>query len=125
MKHKVMKATGNLRIEMNKLTGEQSALQYFTKSNRISRENFQTVWWNGMENLMKSYPKMFQLWLTKHVSGGCVRDKKGHTGSQDGHPCPSFGNIIERTSHVTRCRELGRKKVLRSAVGELSSGLDV
>ena len=75
MKHKVMKATGNLRIEMNKLTGEQSALQYFTKSNRISRENFQTVWWDGIGNLIKSYPKIYEVWLTKHVSRCCGTNK--------------------------------------------------
>jgi hypothetical protein len=53
------KKTGNLCREMNNLTGEGTALKYFAKSCRISRENFQIVWWDGMEHLMKSYPNMY------------------------------------------------------------------
>ena len=65
VKHNGKKVTGNLRREMDNLTGEQTALKYFAKSDRISRENFQTVWWDGMENLVKSYRQVYQVWLTK------------------------------------------------------------
>ena len=69
MKHNGKKVTGNLRREMDNLTRKQTALKYSAESGRISRENFQTVWWDGMENLAKSYPKMYLVWLIKHVSG--------------------------------------------------------
>ena len=34
--------------------------------------------------------------------------------------CPSCGHVVERTSHMARWREPGRKKILRSSVGELA-----
>ena len=69
------KITGNLRREIDNLTGERTAQRYLAKSGRISRENFNNVWWDGMEHLMKSYPKMYGVWLTKHASGCCGTNK--------------------------------------------------
>ena len=69
IKHNQKKITGNICREIDNLTEEQTAMKYIAESSRISRENFQKVWWNGMENLMRSYPRMYQVWLAKHVSG--------------------------------------------------------
>ena len=44
LKHNGEKVIGNLCREMDNLTGEQTTLRYFAKSDKISRENFQTGW---------------------------------------------------------------------------------
>jgi predicted RNA-binding Zn-ribbon protein involved in translation (DUF1610 family) len=120
LKHKGKKITGNLCREIDNLTGERTAKKYFAKTGRISRENFHAVWWDGMEHLMKSYPKMYRVWLTKHVSGCCGTNKQmSYWKPGWSAMCPSCGSVVERTSHVTRCREQGRKKMLHSSVGEL------
>jgi hypothetical protein len=73
-----------------------------------------------MEHLMKIYPKMYRVWLTKHVSGCCGTNKQmSYWKPGWSAMCPSCGSVVERTSHVTRCREPGRKKMLHSSVGEL------
>ena len=69
------KITSNLCREMDNHTGEQTSLKNFAKSGIISRENFQTVWWDVMENLIKRYRKIYQVWLTKHVQGYCGTNK--------------------------------------------------
>ena len=69
------KITGSLRQEIDNLTGNQVACEYLAKSGWISTDNFPKVWWDGMETLMKSYPKMYRVWLTKHVLGFCGTNK--------------------------------------------------
>ena len=71
LKRNRKKVTSNLLRELNKLTVEQTAMKYFAESGRLSRENFKIVLWDGMERFTKSYPKMYQVWLIKHVSGCC------------------------------------------------------
>ncbi len=34
----------------------------------VSKENFPFVYWEGMERVMKVFPEMFRIWVTKHVS---------------------------------------------------------
>ncbi len=34
----------------------------------VSKENFPFVYWEGMERVLKSFPEMFRVWVTKHVS---------------------------------------------------------
>ena len=86
----------------------------------MNREHFQKVWWDGMENLIKSYPIMYQVWFTKHVLGYCGTNKQMSYGKSGcSVMCLSYRSDAERTPHVTRCRELGRKKMLHSLIGEL------
>ena len=59
------KINGNICREIDNLIGERTAKRNFAKSDRISRENFQKVWWDGMYNLIKSYPQMS--WMVSHV----------------------------------------------------------
>ena len=63
---------------------------------------------------------MYQVWLIKHVSG-CYGTKKQMSYWNSGWSamCPACRNVIERTLHVTRCRDPGQKTILRSSVKEL------
>jgi hypothetical protein len=61
IEHNGKNITSNVFREINTLTGEQSAMKHFAESGRTSREIFQKIWWDGMENLTKSYPNMYQM----------------------------------------------------------------
>ena len=71
IKYDGRKITRNLRREIDNLTGERTARRYFAKTGKVSREDSPKIWWDGMEHLMKSYPKMYRVGLTKHVPGCC------------------------------------------------------
>ena len=114
------KLTGNLRREIDNVRGEQTARTYFAKKGIVSEQNFGRVWWDGMEKLMKSYPKMYRVWLTKHVSGCCGTNKQMSYWKRDWNAmCPSCGAVAETAQHITRCRDAGRRKMLRHSVMNL------
>ncbi len=48
--------------------GYRIARSLFDLQNIIHQENFHLVWWDGLRSTMSSYPKMYRVWLTKHVS---------------------------------------------------------
>ena len=45
------------------------------KTGKVGGEDFSKVWWDGIEHLMKSYPKMYRVRLTKYVVGWCCTNK--------------------------------------------------
>ena len=51
------KLTGNLRREIDNRKGESTAQKYFAKKGMIRDEDFSLIWWDGMEQLMRAYPK--------------------------------------------------------------------
>ena len=69
------KLTGNLRRALDNLQGERTARTYLDSKDIVKSDDVPVVWWDGMENLMKGYPKMYRVWITKHVSGCCGTNK--------------------------------------------------
>ena len=62
-----------------------------------------------MDRVMKSFPKMFRVFITKQVSHFCATNRMlslidGKTKNQ----CPSCGCPNENTTHITRCLDPGR-----------------
>jgi hypothetical protein len=56
-----------LALESN--WGCHAAKALFTKKNILQMEDVDLVWWEGLlRRVMNGYPKMFRVWLTKHVS---------------------------------------------------------
>ena len=51
------KLTGNLRKSLDTLQGERTARKHFDAKNIVHGDDFSCVWWDGMEDLMKGYPK--------------------------------------------------------------------
>ncbi len=51
--------------------GYRAARELFYKKDIIRREDFHLVWWEGLGAAMARYPKMYRVWLTKHMSGLC------------------------------------------------------
>jgi hypothetical protein len=51
--------------------GYQTAQSLYAKKDIIRKEDFHLVWWDGLDSAMAGYPKMYRVWLTKHVSEFC------------------------------------------------------
>ena len=116
------KITGNLRKELDNISGEYLARRHFQATGKICEEDFPKVWWDGMDYLMKGYPKMYRVWLTKHVSGCCGTNKMMSYWKPDWTAmCPSCGHVVETTEHITRCGEYSRRRMLSSSVDNLIS----
>ncbi len=51
--------------------GYHAAQALYDTKNIIWSEDFHLVWWNGIGTAMSCYPKMYCVWLTKHVLDLC------------------------------------------------------
>jgi hypothetical protein len=60
--------TGSPKNAVTELCGEQVVQVLYDRWGVVSKENFPFVYWEGMENVLKLFPEMFQVWVTKHVS---------------------------------------------------------
>jgi hypothetical protein len=60
--------TGSPQNAITELWGEQVAQVLYDRGGVVSKENFPFVYWEGMEGVLKSFPEMFRVWVTKHVS---------------------------------------------------------
>jgi hypothetical protein len=62
--------TGSPKNKITELWGEQVAQALYDRWGVVSKENFPFGYWEGMEHVLKSFPEMFRIWVTKHVSMG-------------------------------------------------------
>jgi hypothetical protein len=62
--------TGSSKNVITDLWGEQVAQVLYDRRGMVQKCDFPFVYWEGMEQVMKSFPEMFRLrvWVTKHVS---------------------------------------------------------
>ena len=103
--------------------GYCAAWLLFVSKNIIRQENFHLVWWDGLRSTMSSYPKMYRVWLTKHVSDFCDNNVQLYYWSKGTHsPKCDFCMVEdEYTMHICQCRYPGRDAMFRISVSELSS----
>ena len=86
----------------------------------IHSKDFDSVWWTGVETVNKRFPKMFGVWWTKHVSHfSGTNQQLARIDSTVENKCPSCGAPDESTSHITRCRDEGRVRMLRASVKDI------
>jgi hypothetical protein len=51
--------------------GYRAAQSLFSEKSIIRQEDFHLVWWDEVGAASTLFPKMYQVWLTKHVSNFC------------------------------------------------------
>jgi hypothetical protein len=56
------------RLSLEKDWGYRTARALFAEKDIIWTEDFHLIWWDGLDSAMTRYPKMYRVWLTKHVS---------------------------------------------------------
>ena len=112
-----MKVTGSLRKAFEQHWGSQAARDFFHEQGIISRGDFNLIWWDGMERVMRYYSKMFRVFVTKQVSGFAGTNHeiaRWNDNVQD--ICPNCGMAGESTKHMTRCCGVNRKEACSSMV---------
>jgi hypothetical protein len=62
------RVTGSPKNAITELWEEQVTQILYNRQGGVSKENFPFVYWEGMERVLKSFPEMFRVWVTKHVS---------------------------------------------------------
>ena len=83
----------------------------------VHRRDFNLVYWDGVEAAMKSFPDMFRVWVTKHVSRFCGTNQQLSKFDRTvKNICQSCGKPNETTSHITRCSDPGRTKMFLTSV---------
>jgi hypothetical protein len=112
------KITGSPRAEREEFWGRATAKNFFHKKKIVLAEHFDSVWWLGYEKAMAGYPKIFQTFVTKQVSGSwCGCNSKlslWEKGVDD--KCPQCGCKHETSKHLTRCTDPGRMMQLRQSI---------
>jgi hypothetical protein len=65
------RVTGLPWLALEKHWGYKIAWDLYSEKQIIPESNFHLVWWEGIKVVMEDYPKMYQVWITKHVSKYC------------------------------------------------------
>ena len=76
---------------------------------KIPWAEYNIIYWAGMEHAMKTFPRLFQKWVTKQVSGMCgSTSARAHRVKDVVDKCPSCGKPGNTSTHVTRCEDRAR-----------------
>ncbi len=62
------KVSGSIREALKVDWGYRAAEDLFEEKGIVRRQDFHLIWWEGLGAVMARYPKMYHVWLTKHVS---------------------------------------------------------
>jgi hypothetical protein len=62
------RVTGSPRLALEKHWGYKIAQDLFNDKQIVHNTNFHLIWWDGIKAVIDEYPKMYQVWITKHVS---------------------------------------------------------
>jgi hypothetical protein len=80
----------------------------------VSKENFPFVYWEDMERVLKLFPEMFWVWVTKHAPHfQGTNQQLSRIDKSVLNVCPSCKCHDESISHITWCRNPGRARTLK------------
>jgi hypothetical protein len=73
---------------------------------------------------MSKYPKMYRVWLTKHVSKFCSNVQMYYWNKGKHSPkCEFCGTEDKYTMHICRCQDTGHTSMFHTSVKELTTWL--
>jgi hypothetical protein len=102
------RATGSPKNAITELWREQVAQVLYDRWGVVRKENFPFVYWEGMEGVLKSFPEMFCVWVTKHVSHfQGTNQQLSRIDKSVLNACLSCKCHDKFTSHITQCRNPG------------------
>jgi hypothetical protein len=107
------KLTGPTKESLKEHWGRVEAKRFFDVKGIVQSSEFDSIWWSGLQQAMASYPKMFQIFISKQVSGWCGSNSKlSLWDSNVDNTCPNCGMVNETSKHMTRCTHEGRVTLL-------------
>ncbi len=119
------KLTGQTKTSLEEHWGRAKAKRFFDVKGIVRSSKFNSIWWAGLHWAIASYPKMFQIFISKQVSGWCGSNSKLLLwDSNVNNICPNCGIINETTKHMTRCTHEGWVTLFRESVQEVTECLE-
>jgi hypothetical protein len=117
---------GPIRQALEADWGYRAAKALFASKEIISESDFHLVWWGGLSTAMSSYPKMYRVWITKHVSDFSGNNVQLYHWSNRTHSpkCKFCKTEDEYTMPIMQCRDPGRERIFRTLVNELTEWLN-
>jgi hypothetical protein len=89
----------------------------------VSKVKF-PFYWEGMEHIMKLFPEIIRVWVTKHGTHfQGTNQQLSHIDKLVLNECPSCSCHNKSTSHITRCRDPGWTRILKDLVEQLGQWL--
>jgi hypothetical protein len=88
------------------------------KKDIVCKEDFTLIWWDGLGAAMGCYPKIYPMWLTKHVSGFCGNNVQLYYWSKGTHSpkCKFCGIKDEHTTHISHCKDPRQDSMFKISV---------
>jgi hypothetical protein len=114
------RVSGSPKEAILELWGERVAIELFHRRKVVAKQLFPFVYWEGMQQVMRSFPVMFRTWITKQVShfNGTNR-QLSRWDKTVRNVCPNCNCNDESTTHINRCPDPGRRRVMEDSVKEL------
>ncbi len=100
--------------------GRQLARQAFYAKNILTPRQFDKVDWDHVSPTLTQLPKMFQIWVAKHVMGAAGTMAYLHHQTGESPLCPSCQQERETAQHITHCQEAGRQAALSASIQSLA-----
>jgi hypothetical protein len=114
------KVTSSVKSALYSSWGSRIARKFLDKRNLVRESAFHLIHWDNLSKTMDSLPKMFQVWVTKHVSGFCgTHEHLARLYSSTDNCCQCCGSLNESTRHITRCPNPGRVQMFDETVSDL------
>jgi hypothetical protein len=120
-----IKVTGQVKPALEEYWGRANAKTFLDQENIVPLNEFDNIWWSGVSKVMASYPKMFQIFITKQVSGWCrSNSKRSLWDTSILSICPNCGYVGETSKHLTPCTHKERVTLFRESIHEVITCLE-
>ncbi len=115
------RVSGSPRQALQDHWGYNAAKQLIGEKNIIRPEHFYLVWWDAVGAAMSSYPKMYRVWITKHILEFCGTNVQQNYWSKGewSQKCDFCGHHDEYTTHICRCGDPGRIPMFQISVQDV------
>ena len=120
----LQKITSDPTNTLRYLLSKKTAKLFLTSEQGWSDEQFDSVGWDWLHQVLSSKPVMFRLWLSKQHSNFCATGlHMKRCNMSDDDRCPSCWFRKERAEHLCKCPSDSRTKLFLENVAELDSWL--
>jgi hypothetical protein len=89
-------------LALEKYWGYKIARDLYSNKQIVHETNFYLVWWEGIKAVMDDYPRMYQVWITKHVLEFCGTNVQMYYRHKGTHnlKCGCYNVEDEHTTHI-------------------------
>jgi hypothetical protein len=114
------KVTSSIKATLYTSWGRRQANKLFKNRRTLQDDQFNRVFWDGLNETMRKLSKPLQLWVTKHVSHFCGTNRQlSKMDTSITNICMCCKKSNEDTAHITRCRNKGRTLMFHQTSKEL------